>query len=542
MSALDIAARGLAQRALSQGAEMQTSLAGPGGSPAIGHRRSEAEAILEPISTILNRLDISPAGFGALHDPEQSDAQALQAFATALAAAGGGLTRLEPRVHAFGHARVQEKLLWEQSNAGLIGAGIDRTIIRNAHPSANYSMGFGDCHNALFSDMTFHGRMGKFTAQSLRGIIFNRCKFTTHADQNINAVHFVTNDMTDGMEYVYFIDCIFENAGRMNCEIINHGAGTTVRYANIFFIRPRFIGAGAANPDVGTGLSLSGYGNQVQIINPVFDGNRHIQLENVGCSRLLVRDGMIRAATLPAGKTPISFTNNRPMHDCSIDGLQLTGEMMEDITERPVMDRQFYFENCKNLDLRRISAAIDQEESPEHVIELGKAARKCSDVTIADCDLWSNSNKALVSFLNCEGHMLVADNRFESAAESRTAALVACFGMGTVHISRNRFSWTSGSAASVLMKTGSASLNVAHDNPGLTTRYRSVVQVASGQTTSPLVDHGLPGTPGFMAAMPQGNSGTVWPSSHDGGTKIRANLAAVAGANVNILLEAEYAF
>ena len=542
MSALDLTARGLARRAISETAGLQAELAGPGGSPAIGHRRSEAQAILEPVSAILARLDMSPAGFGALHDPQVSDASALQAFTTALGAAGGGLVRLEPKVHSFGQSDQHEKLLWDQSNAGLIGAGIDRTIIRNVHPSASYSMGLGDCHNALFSDITFHGRMGKFTAQSLRGIIFNRCKFTTHPDQVINAVQITTDFMTDGAEYIYFIDCIFENAGRMNCEITNHGAGTTVRYANIFFIRPRFTGAGQANPVVGMGLSLSGRGDHVQINSPVFDGNQLIQLENAGCSRLLVKDAVIRAATLPSGKAPVSFSNTIPMHDCEVEGLRLVGERLGDLAARPTMDKAFYIESCKRLKLARISAAIDKTDTAEHVIEMGNSGKTCSDVTVENCDLWSNSNKPLISFLNCEGHMLVRNNTLVSEASARTAALLACYGSATAHVSGNRFSWTSGAATTVVMKTGSAALSVAPDNPGLVTRYRGTVTVASGSTTSPLVNHGLPGMPTFMRAYPLGNSGAAWPTVHTSGTQIRANIPASLGASVNIALEAEYAF
>ena len=134
MSALDFAARGLARRAIMEGAGLQSDMAGPDGASVIGHRRKEAQAILEPVSAILTRLDMSPAGFGAMHDPQVSDAAALQAFTTALGAAGGGLVRLEPKVHSFGQTDASEKLVWAQSNAGLIGAGIDQTIIRNVHP------------------------------------------------------------------------------------------------------------------------------------------------------------------------------------------------------------------------------------------------------------------------------------------------------------------------------------------------------------------------------------------------------------------------
>ena len=403
-------------------------------------------------------------------------------------------------------------------------------------------MGLGDCQNAVFSDITFHGRMGKFTAQSLRGIIFNRCKFTTHPAQVINAVQITTDTMTDGAEYIYFIDCIFENAGRMNCEITNHGAGTTVRYANIFFIRPRFIGAGQANPNIGMGLSLSGYGDQVLIDRPVFDGNQHIQLENAGCSRLVVKDAVIRAATLPTGKPPLAYTNTRPMHDCEIDGLRLAGERMADINGRPTMDKAFYFENCKRLKLQRISGAVDKTDTVEHVLDMGNSGKTCTDVTISDCDLWSNSNKPLISFLNCEGQMLVSQNTLISEAPARTAGLVACYGTGTAHIARNRLSWVSGTAANALMKTGTASLSVAPDNPGLVTRYRGTVTVAAGGTASPLVIHGLPGAPSFIRAYPLGNSGAAWPTTHTSGAQIRANIPATLGANVSIALEAEYTF
>ncbi len=540
MSALDIAARGLARRAL----DTTDALPGADGATLMGHRRSEAAAILEPVSDILRRLDMAPASFGALHNPAISDYAALSAFTAALQASSQGIRRLEAKAHAFGHANASEMVLWDFDNGGLIGAGIDRTIIRNVHASANYAMGFGNCQNALFSDITFDGRVGKFNATgAIRNVIFNRCKFTTSPTQVINAVHFVCDTMSEGAQFIFFIDCEFSNPGRMGCEIQNNGAGATVRYANIHFIRPRFIGAGTANASVGQGLSLTGYGDTVTLDQPWFDGNRLVHLENVGCSRLMVRDMMVRQATHPTGKSCVSFSNTRPMHDCAFDGFQLVGEPGQDIAERPALDTAIFNiqANAKRLRLSRIKAAINNPTVVTGVIEANGATNE--DITIEHCDLATNSNKNIVGLVNTTGNHKVRNCHLTSTHAARTAPLVAAWGSATVHVGQNRISYASGTQASLFAKSGTGALNVTHDNSGITTRYSAVHTIAAGQTASPVASHGLPGLPARFHCWPRGNTGgAVWATNHTSNTQIRANIPATLAAAVDVEVEAEYAW
>lgn len=540
MSALDIAARGLARKAL----DSTEALQGPDGSTLLAHKRSEASALLEPVSDVLKRLDMSPAGFGALYNPAISDHGALTAFTNALKASSDGIRRLDPKVHSIGQGSASEMLLWDFNNSGLIGAGMDRTIIRNVHASGSYAMGMGNCDNAFFSDITFDGRVGKFNATgAIRNVIFNRCKFTTSPTQVMNAVHFVCDTMTEGVQFIFFIDCVFHNAGRMGCEIQNNGAGTTVRYANVYFIRPRFIGSGMANPSVGQGLSLSGYGDNVILDTPWFDGNKLVHLENVGCSRLRVRNMMVRQATHPTGKSCVSFSNTRPMYDCEIDGFSIVGEAGANVAERPALDTVvFNFQaNTKRMKLSRIRAGIDNAATATGVIEASAATNE--DFTIDHCDLWSNSNKNLIGLTNTTGSHIVRNCQLTSTHTARTAPLVAAWGSGTIHASQNRMSYASGTAASVFSKSGTGALNVTHDNIGITTRYRAVHTIAAGQTSSTLAAHGLPGLPARFRCWPRGNAGgAVWASNHTSNTQIRANIPAALAGAMDVEVEAEYAW
>lgn len=542
MSALDIAARGLARKAL----DATDALPGSGGSGLLGHRRSEAGAILEPVSTLLKRLDMAPSGFGALYNAGTSDYAALSAFASAMAGAGQGLARLEPKTISLGHSDSLERLNWSQSNAGLIGAGIDRTIIKNVTTTADsWSMKFGACEKVLFSDMTFHGRVGCYAdANSIKSVIFNRCKFTTTSSVLHNAVQFVTDTMTSGVQFILFIDCIFENPGRMGVEIQNNGAGSTVRYGNIYFIRPRFIGAGQATAGLGMGLSLTGYGDRVELDQPWFDGNKQVHLENVGCSRLRVHDMMVRASTHPTGKSCVSMSGTRMMYDCEIDGFELVGDLAANVVERPAIDAAVMsIRSNTRIRLNRIKAAVNNAAVATKVLLLENNGANVVDATVENCDLWTNSNERMIEFLLTGGTHIVRNNTLNHTHASRTSSLVAAFGSGTVQVSANRISYSSGTAASVFAKSGTGALNVTHDNAGITTQYKAVHTIAVGQTASTLANHGLPGLPARFRCWPRGNTGgAVWASNHTTNTQIRANIPAALAAAVDVEVEAEYAW
>lgn len=531
MNALDVTARGLARRAIDNGQALQ----GPTGAAILKHRRGEAAALIQPVSSILDRLDMSPAGFGALYNAGTSDYSALSAFTAAIASAAEGLVKLQPRTHYLGQVNATERLEWTQSNAGLVGAGIDKTIIRNMTTTADtWSLYFGAaCENVLFSDMTFHGRVGCYSGtNSVKSVIFNRCKFTTDPTVLHHAVQFVADTMTTGVQYIYFIDCIFYNSGAMGCEMANHGAGSTVRIGNLYFIRPRFIGAGQASAAFGMGLSLTGYGDQVILDRPWFDGNKQYHLENAGYSRLRVRDMMVRQSTHPTGKNCISMSTNRQMYDNEIDGFELVGDLGSNLADRPAVDAPVMdIRSNTRLRLNRIKAAVNNPTGGQKVILLQNNVGDVVDATVENCDLWSNSNGTVLEFLSTSGNHIVQNNILTNTSASRTTALVAAYGSGNVKISQNRISYASGTAASVFLKSGTGSLDVRHDNIGITTRYRGTHTIAAGAVSSASVAHGLPGMPSFVRAYAQADcGGTTWPVATS--TNIQANIGRPAKTTV----------
>lgn len=454
-------------------------LAAAGGGDLVGHQRAEAGSILETVDDLLFRLDIDPTGFGALYNGVANDYTALSNFAAALSSASYGIARLKAGTLSFGQTLSTDMLHWAQDNAGLVGAGIDRTIIKNVYAGASgsYSLGFGDAENCYFSDMTFEGRTGRYDATNkFRNIIFNRCKFTTQAGTaTLKAFQYTTGSLTEGMQYVYFIDCIFDSASNMGCEIQNGGAGTTVRQANVYFIRPRFLN------NASIALSFDGYGEDMVVDQGYFDGNGSYALENAGTSRLLIKDMRVRASTMAAAPC-IGFNNARPMYDCEVDGFQLVGDIMSNIVDRPAITTSstpFVFSNAQRLKLNRINAAVDNAAVATRVVLVTNTGGACSDVSLTNGDLWSNSDEVMVEFSNSTGNQVVKDTIFTSTFGSRAKGLVRNTSGGTVILGGNRVSYASGTTATVWTKSGTGAIQLEYPNFGI-----APVTVAT-TTTSP---------------------------------------------------------
>jgi hypothetical protein len=561
MNALDVSSRGLAQLALQLGPK----LAGPQGAFSIGRQRSEPEALLEPIKDILDRIDLSPQSFGALCTGETSDEEAFWWFNQAISMAGEGIVRLDPKTYTFGLENPDEGFRWKWSNGGLIGRGVDRTILRNIHPQGMRSLElFESCENVYFADLTFDGRMLCWGANSLRNVIFHRCRFTTAPTQAMNAVQIVTDNMAEGVRFVYFIDCEFVDAGRMNLELQNHTNDGVIRYANIYLIRPRIIGAGKVDAVNGFGLSFSGKGERVVIDRPYFDGNSATQLENAGCDRMVVRDAEVRASTLPVGQRPIVFSAVDATYDsnenCVIDGFTLVRAAGDMIGARPAMSSTLYFEASRNLVLRRIVAAIDNTDpssSEASVIFITSAGpdsngtpRTSVNATIEDCDLWSNApGKSLIEFIDAQGVQYVTRNQLHNDSADRFGALVAANAYPdaqafTVRLANNRMSAARPhSQTSFLTRSGPGGFTVEDNNDGLPVRFRQTVTVPAGATQSAPTAHGLPAeTPRLLARSlgPTFGAGACWTTAQDG--YLIANFTSAPSADVSVEVEAEAAY
>lgn len=326
------------------------------------------------------------------------------------------------------------------SNVSLIGDGIDKTIIRNiSTDSGTPAMSLGACENVVFYGITFHGAnaAGAVTCSNdgvMRNIFFIQCKFTSEAFESTNGVRWVSDiGLTDGL---YFIDCVFQDCGRMGLEIQNHGAGDVVRIKNVYLIRPRIINCGEANATGGynaaMGISLTGYGDNVLIESPYFDGNKEIQLENVGFSRVTVNNAVVNADTLPDGKVIFSFSNSRPMYDCQVNGVRFVADNLgENVVDFPIVSSGFYFDNCKRLTVKNITGSFTSQDGSLKVVLFDN---DCVEVDVSDCHLVSDNDTSIIEFLNVDSANTISHSRIKNTSATQQHA-IANFGKGSVNVS-----------------------------------------------------------------------------------------------------------
>lgn len=566
MNGADIIARGIGAQALQLGRDseqLQASLEDGTGLSSIKRRREEAAAVLEPVSQVLDRLDLSPASFGVLsqQDGDGLDASGLGNFATAISAAGAGISRLDAKAYTVGSDGSNDALLWKESNTGLIGRGPAITTIESVTPTGGSSMIFTEsCENLLFSGIGFKSRLllGGFACESLRQVVFHNCWFSGQAVSSItgNAVALYTGSMDSGMEFIYFVNCVIHDAGRMGMEITNHTNDGVLRYANIYFINCQFIDNGAVGGSgVGFGASISGKGENVVFAQSHWARNAGVQLENAGCDQLRVLDSTIAASGLP-DVSPMIFSAVSQTYNsndrCEIDGLRLVNSC-SDSFGRPRMTRPLYFTSSNNLKLRRIDAAVTGEQAVISILKNGTdaqgAPRYSESPLIENCDLESDAfNKPIIETLNVTGSIVVRGNRLHNSNPTRAGTLVSIFdgdGLNPVcHMQGNHMTGARPNAEQkFLFKNGTASFEVADDNIGLPTCYRQNVTIADGATSSELIAHGLPAsaTPITVRCTPLGNlNGASFPygSQHVSGTQARANVTSgPSGGNASVEVE-----
>lgn len=553
----DFAARGMAKKALAFDAE----LGGAGGSAAIGRRRTEAEAILEPVQSILDRIDLSPASFGTLAIEDGSDKAGLQAFVSALGAAGAGIRSLDAKRYTMGNGGVQDALYWDQSNSGLIGRGMGRTILDNTNANANFAMVFsGSSENTYFSDMTFNGRVlvGGFGANTIKNVIFNRCLFRSNLAQSMNGIQFNCGGMTDGLYRVWFIDCVFGPNARMGCEITAQANDGTTRAADIHFIRPRFF------DNALFALSLAGRLTTVTVDQPYFDGNAGTCIENAGCDDLIVRDALARASNFSAtGAAYVASAVNATYNSNArslIDGWKFLPERSS--TGRPAVPGRankglFQIEAGEDTTLRRIDARLDCSINQGSIIQVqdggldGQGVRRTARrVIVENCDLESNAaNYGIVNLTNVGGQSVVRNSRIINTNGARLGGLISAFDnnsglSGELAVRQNDFDGNAVTSAqrAFLVKTGAGKLAADEQNNGLPTRFRQVVTIPASATSSALVSHGLPNVTSRMSAKPLGNlNGATFPftTAHSSATQIRANVSTPPTASISVEIEIE---
>ena len=115
-----------------------------------------------------------------------------------------------------------------------------------------------------------------FNDCDIDGLTFTRCRFSAPLSGG-NGVSFW--QLTKLMKNVNFIDCIFENIGRMGLEVLNRFTDKTIKgYSNINIINCIFNNLGLAKL-YGMGSSFSGLGELVTVKDSFFSNILNIGVE-----------------------------------------------------------------------------------------------------------------------------------------------------------------------------------------------------------------------------------------------------------------------
>ena len=173
--------------------------------------------------------------------------------------------------------------------------------------------------NVTFKDVTFRSTVSNAVENvfgvvlahdvGLSNVTFLRCGFECETN-HINAVK-VINQGTEITDNLKFIECRFENVGRMAIELQNHNFDTLVdRFKNILVEKCTFKNLGLFTL-YGMGVSLSGQGNSVRIINNTFDNCYNTAIEGTTVSNTVVSGNTFNNFTRVC--SPISWTNNAPL-------------------------------------------------------------------------------------------------------------------------------------------------------------------------------------------------------------------------------------
>lgn len=202
----------------------------------------------------------------------------------------------------------------------IVGLGNNSKFITNTNVEVIF---LKNCENIIFDNIHListlddggENRRGCiYTEENLYNVYIKNCYFSNKRGNGIKI------DINKGFcSNIIIENCVFKDLGRMGVEFENHTDPiyTNYRYTNVKINNNTFDNLGLKK--YGMGVSLSGYGNNVDITNNTFNNCRFCAIENVGCSdssfinnKIMLDDGI-------AG-TIFSISGLRPMKNLIIEG------------------------------------------------------------------------------------------------------------------------------------------------------------------------------------------------------------------------------
>lgn len=290
-----------------------------------------------------------------------------------------------------------------------------------------------ECTNATAAD-DFRGVINLFHAV-FRRIRFINC-YATAPNCGINGLKVVVEDAlmpgvpADGIaESIWWHGGGIENVGRMAWEFQNHAyeiGSLTQRYFDIQILNAVAKNTGLTVVDKGMGVSLSGYGSDCKV-DSEFDNNSFCCIENVGASSSKFSG---RSKNLTRMCAPISFTNNLPMRDNTIEDFKTLDIAMGEVrirTQIGLITRGNVFKVTGSIDYTNCSGAKSWGDSYETMAPVvvyvnGAGSVKClwRDLDIDHSDAGGGAFAA-VRFDNGANGNLLLNTKLIPAASGQPA-------------------------------------------------------------------------------------------------------------------------
>ena len=254
-------------------------------------------------------------------------------------------------------------------------------------------------NGGIYSKITVKGRN-----VSISGVIVENAGIAIYSNYNCsdlvirnskiissenNAIKIVADKVNGVINNIKFINCEFEFA-RMGCELQNHG-NSDYKIDNVLFDNCKFTSLTSSSYKYG--ISLSGYGKNVKIINSTFNCAKGIEL--VGFSNVNIDNNIINGFI-----NNIISSNTRHMSNINITNNKLNGKP--------------FLYNCSDSE-------ISNNEISCNYVEI----KKSNNVLISNNNVTSSGHYSLL--FNDAPNNIVTKNTFNQNGKTNWA-VIRCYG------------------------------------------------------------------------------------------------------------------
>ncbi|TVZ27532.1 hypothetical protein JM83_2580 [Gillisia sp. Hel_I_86] len=152
-----------------------------------------------------------------------------------------------------------------------------------------------DANNISFKNISFNststakainfGGLVNFSQTNAENILFDRCSFSS-PNTDTNGLKFVSQGPYRSKK-IEIINCKFQDIGRMAIETVNHDGDDIVRFEDITVKDCYFNNLGTASI-YGMAISISGTGNNAEILNNIIVDAKDRAIENVAWNNVVI--------------------------------------------------------------------------------------------------------------------------------------------------------------------------------------------------------------------------------------------------------------